>query len=64
MNDAPNDDGNDTPVPDDDVSRYAEKKRNDFALIMATVLMGQGNAGMSNEEKDDFVAKIIGKVKT
>jgi hypothetical protein len=39
------------------------EKRIDFVLTMVTTLMEQGCIGMSNEEKTDFVAKVIEKVK-
>jgi hypothetical protein len=41
-----------------------KEKRVDFVLKMVTSLVEQGCAGMSNEEKADFVAKIVEKVKT
>jgi len=41
-----------------------KEKRVDFVLQMVTSLVDQGCAGMSNEEKADFVAKITEKVKT
>jgi len=41
-----------------------EEKRIDFALKIVTSLVEQGCAGMSNEEKADFLAKIAEKVKT
>jgi hypothetical protein len=39
------------------------EKRIDFVLTMVTTRMEQGCIGMSNEEKTDFVAKVIEKVK-
>ena len=41
-----------------------KEKRVDFVLKMVTSLVEQGCAGMSDEEKADFVAKIVEKVKT
>ena len=41
-----------------------KEKRVDFVLKMVTSLVEQGCAGMSNEEKADFVTKIVEKVKT
>jgi hypothetical protein len=40
-----------------------KEKRVDFALKMVAGLVEQGSAGMSNEEKADFVKKIVEKVK-
>jgi hypothetical protein len=40
-----------------------KEKRVDSVLKMVTSLVGQGCAGMSNEEKADFVKKIVEKVK-
>jgi hypothetical protein len=40
-----------------------KEERVDFALKMVASLVEQGCAGMSNEEKAAFVAKIIEKVK-
>lgn len=40
-----------------------KEKRIDFVLKMVTILMEQGSMGMSEEEKKDFMAKIIEKVK-
>jgi hypothetical protein len=39
------------------------KMRVDFILNMASTLAEQGSVGMSEEEKKDLVAKIVGKVK-
>jgi len=41
-----------------------KEKRVGFALKMVAGLVEQGSAGMSNEEKADFVTKIVEKVKT
>jgi len=41
-----------------------KEKRVDFVLKTVTGLVEQGCVGMSNEEKADFVAKIVEKVKT
>ncbi len=40
-----------------------QEKRIDFVLEMVTTLMEQGSGGMSEAEKDDFVAQVIEKVK-
>jgi hypothetical protein len=37
-------------------------KRVDFILEMVTILVEQGSAGMSDNERKDFVAKMIEKV--
>jgi hypothetical protein len=41
-----------------------KEKRVDFVLRMVDTLMEQGCMGMSGEEKQDFVAKVVEKVKT
>lgn len=41
-----------------------KEKRIDFVLKMVTTLVEQGCVGMSNEEKADFVAKVVEKVQT
>jgi len=41
-----------------------KEKRIVFVLKMVTTLVEQGAAGMSEEEKKDFVAKLVEKVKT
>jgi hypothetical protein len=42
-----------------------KEKRIDFALNMVDTMVGkQGCAGMSKKEKEDFVAKVVKKVKT
>ncbi|GAJ07733.1 unnamed protein product [marine sediment metagenome] len=41
-----------------------KEKRIDFVLRMVTTLVEQGCVGMSEEEKKDFVAKLVEKVKT
>jgi hypothetical protein len=46
------------------LSSMPKEKRVDFVLKMVTSLVEQGCAGMSNEEKADFAAKISEKVKT
>jgi hypothetical protein len=38
------------------------EERVDFVLNMITTLMEQGSAGMSEEEKSEFVAKILERV--
>jgi hypothetical protein len=38
------------------------EERVDFVLNMITALMEQGSAGMSEEEKSEFVAKILERV--
>jgi len=38
------------------------EERVDFVLNMMTTLMEQGSAGMSEEEKSEFVAKILERV--
>ena len=40
-----------------------KEKRIDFILKMVTCLMEQGRVGMSEEEKEDFVAKVVEKMK-
>jgi hypothetical protein len=40
-----------------------KEKRIDFVLKMVTTLMEQGSVGMSEEEKEDFLAKVVEKVK-
>lgn len=40
-----------------------KEKRIDFVLNMVTTLLEQGGVGMSSEEKADFVAKVVEKVK-
>ena len=42
----------------------SKEKRIDFILEMVATLMEQGSVGMSDEEKKDFTAKVIEKVKT
>jgi hypothetical protein len=37
--------------------------RVDFVLNITSILAEQGSVGMSEEEKEDLVAKIVGKVK-
>jgi hypothetical protein len=39
-----------------------KEERVDFVLNMITALMEQGSAGMSEEEKSEFVAKILERV--
>jgi len=41
----------------------AKERRVDFVLQMVAVLAEQGSAGMSDEEKKDFLSKIAEKVK-
>jgi hypothetical protein len=41
-----------------------KEKKIDFVLKMVIPLMEQGSAGMSEEEKKDFVLKVTDKVKT
>lgn len=41
-----------------------KEKRVDFALKIVTSVVEQGCVGMSNEEKANFVANIVEKVKT
>jgi ABC-type arginine transport system permease subunit len=38
------------------------EQRVDFLLNMITALMEQGSAGMSEEEKSEFVARVLEKV--
>ena len=45
------------------LSKMSEEKRVEFALKMVTTLVVQGCAGMSEEEKEDFVAKVLDKVR-
>jgi hypothetical protein len=40
-----------------------KEKRVEFALKMVAALMEQSQVGMSEEEKEDFVEKVIEKVK-
>ena len=42
--------------------RVPKEKRIDFVSTMITTLMQQGCAGMSEEEKGNFKAKLIGKL--
>jgi hypothetical protein len=39
-----------------------KEERVDFVLNMVTRLMEQGSAGMSDEEKNEFVAKVLERV--
>jgi hypothetical protein len=39
-----------------------KEERTDFVLNMVTSLMEQGSAGMSDEEKNELVAKVIERV--
>ncbi len=41
----------------------AKEKRIDFVLKMVDTLIQQGCVGMSDEEKQDFVVKVVEKVK-
>ncbi len=41
-----------------------KERRIDFVLNMVTTLVEQGCVGMSDDEKEDFVAKVVEKVKT
>ncbi len=41
-----------------------KEKRVDFVLEMVTTLVEHGCTGMSDNEKEDFVAKLIEKVNT
>jgi hypothetical protein len=41
-----------------------KEQRIDFVLKMVTILLEQGSVGMSDEEKRDFVAKVVEKVNT
>lgn len=41
----------------------AKETRIDFVLKLVAILVEQGSVGMSSEEKEDFVAKVIQKVK-
>jgi len=41
--------------------RVPKEKRIDFVSTMITTLMQQGCAGMSEEEKGNFKAKVLGK---
>jgi hypothetical protein len=41
--------------------RVPKEKRIDFVSTMITILMQQGCAGMSEEEKGNFKAKVLGK---
>ena len=41
-----------------------KEQRIDFVLKMVTILLEQGSVGMSDEEKKDFVAKVVEKVRT
>ena len=41
--------------------RVSKEKRIDFVSTMITTLMQQGCAGMSEEEKGNFKAKVLGK---
>jgi len=39
-----------------------KEERVDFVLNMITALMEHGSAGMTEEEKSEFVAKVLEKV--
>jgi hypothetical protein len=41
-----------------------KEQRIEFVLKMVTILLEQGSVGMSDEEKRDFVAKVVQKAKT
>jgi len=41
-----------------------QEKRIDFVLKMVTSLVEQCSVGMSNEEKEDFAAKVVERVRT
>jgi len=41
-----------------------KEQRIDFVLKMVTILLEQGSVGMSDEEKKDFVAKVVEKART
>jgi hypothetical protein len=41
-----------------------KEQRIEFVLKMVTILLEQGSVGMSEEEKRDFVAKVVEKAKT
>jgi hypothetical protein len=45
------------------LQKVPKEKRTEFVLKMVTTLVEQGSAGMSDEEKNDFVAKVIETVK-
>ncbi len=41
-----------------------QKERIDFALKLVPILMEQGSAGMSEEEKAEFAAKVVAKMQS
>ena len=43
--------------------QISQNKRIDFILKMITILVEQGCIGMSEEEKRDFVVKVVEKIK-
>jgi hypothetical protein len=43
--------------------KMPKENKIDFVLKMVVSLMEQGGAGMSEEEKNDFVSKVTDKVK-
>jgi hypothetical protein len=49
---------------DEVLPEVPKEKRIDFVLERVPILIEQGSIGMSKKEKDDFVAKVIEKVKT
>jgi len=42
--------------------KMPQEKRIDFVLKMIATLMEQGSAGLSEEERKDFMAKVLEKV--
>lgn len=46
------------------VPKVPKEKRIDFVLKMVNTLIEQGSTGMSAEEKKDFVAKVVEKIKS
>jgi len=43
--------------------KMTKEKRTDFALNVVSVLIEQGSSGLSEQEKKDFISKMIERVK-
>jgi len=43
--------------------RMTKEKRTDFAINIASTVVEQGSSGLSEEEKRDFISKIIDRVR-
>lgn len=46
------------------LQNVAKEKRIDFVLNTVNTLIEQGSAGMSEEEKKDFLAEVAKRIKT